>query len=282
MGLKSVDEAMTTLHDNGLNPIEQLREIDATIYQVRGDVYEFVPFPELRTQTEQTLNENIANINKQLGDFHATTLSQEEKDDVAQFDATWAAYQKEIAAVVTQVKTGNEKGALESLKSGGKVSHAREQATASLDKLIDISGESIDEIMKEQDQTVARANITSTLMAVIGGLLAVGLGVVLSRSITGPTSQAVKVIQQMSNGDLSARLQMNRQDEIGVLTRAMDQLADTVNALVADTNALTQAATEGKLATRADASPYQGDFRKIVQGVNDTLDAVVGSVECGC
>ena len=33
---------------------------------------------------------------------------------------------------------------------------------------------------------------------------------------------------------------------------------------------------EGKLATRADASKHQGDFRKIVQGVNDTLDAVIG------
>ncbi|MFC4790436.1 MULTISPECIES: hypothetical protein, partial [Giesbergeria] len=30
------------------------------------------------------------------------------------------------------------------------------------------------------------------------------------------------------------------------------------------------------MATRADASKHQGDFRKIVQGVNDTLDAVIG------
>jgi hypothetical protein len=30
------------------------------------------------------------------------------------------------------------------------------------------------------------------------------------------------------------------------------------------------------LATRADASKHDGDFRKIVQGVNDTLDAVIG------
>ena len=37
-----------------------------------------------------------------------------------------------------------------------------------------------------------------------------------------------------------------------------------------------KAAVDGKLATRADASKHQGDFRKIVQGVNDTLDAVIG------
>ena len=42
-----------------------------------------------------------------------------------------------------------------------------------------------------------------------------------------------------------------------------------------DAGLLTKAAVDGKLATRADASRHQGDYRKIVQGVNDTLDAVI-------
>jgi methyl-accepting chemotaxis protein len=39
---------------------------------------------------------------------------------------------------------------------------------------------------------------------------------------------------------------------------------------------LSEAAIAGKLATRADATKHLGDFRKVVQGVNDTLDAVIG------
>jgi len=39
---------------------------------------------------------------------------------------------------------------------------------------------------------------------------------------------------------------------------------------------LAKAAADGKLATRADAGTHQGDYRKIVQGVNETLDAVIG------
>ena len=53
-------------------------------------------------------------------------------------------------------------------------------------------------------------------------------------------------------------------------------LMSNLEALVADANMLAEAAVEGKLATRADASKHQGDYRKIVQGVNDTLDAVIG------
>jgi methyl-accepting chemotaxis protein len=38
---------------------------------------------------------------------------------------------------------------------------------------------------------------------------------------------------------------------------------------------LAQAAVEGKLTTRADATKHSGDFKRIVQGVNQTLDAVL-------
>jgi methyl-accepting chemotaxis protein len=38
------------------------------------------------------------------------------------------------------------------------------------------------------------------------------------------------------------------------------------------------AAIAGKLETRADASRHQGDFRKVVAGVNETLDNVVGPI----
>ncbi len=52
-----------------------------------------------------------------------------------------------------------------------------------------------------------------------------------------------------------------------------------MNALVADANMLAQAAADGELATRADASKHQGDFRKVVDGVNNTLDTVVAPLK---
>ena len=59
------------------------------------------------------------------------------------------------------------------------------------------------------------------------------------------------------------------------VTRVMENLT----ALIEDTNMLAVAAVEGKLETRADASKHQGDFRKIVQGVNDTLDSLINPLK---
>ena len=53
-------------------------------------------------------------------------------------------------------------------------------------------------------------------------------------------------------------------------------MMEAIQRLIGDARMLSKAAVEGKLDTRADATKHQGDFRTIVEGVNDTLDAVIG------
>ena len=48
-----------------------------------------------------------------------------------------------------------------------------------------------------------------------------------------------------------------------------------LNEMLSDVAMLSKAAVEGRLATRADASKHEGDYRKIVEGVNQTLEAIV-------
>jgi len=89
----------------------------------------------------------------------------------------------------------------------------------------------------------------------------------------------IETAQKVSQGnmeDLPDYQKIGRRSEQDELVPSLTAMMESIAAMVADANALSQAAVEGKLATRADASKHQGDFRKIVQGVNDTLDAVIG------
>ena len=56
----------------------------------------------------------------------------------------------------------------------------------------------------------------------------------------------------------------------------MKNMIDKLKQIMSDINMLSQAAVQGKLATRADVSRHAGDYQKIVEGVNNTLDAVIG------
>ncbi len=68
-------------------------------------------------------------------------------------------------------------------------------------------------------------------------------------------------------------------DSFARISQTLDQTVGAVRALVADANVLANAAVEGRLDTRADAGQHQGEYRRIVEGVNSTLDAVVGPMQ---
>ena len=115
--------------------------------------------------------------------------------------------------------------------------------------------------------------ITLTLVVVI---LAVSLAWWITRSITRPLNQAVNEADKIASGDLSSNIVIDSKDETGQLLIAFVAVQKALKTMAADTEKLVNAAVEGRLTTRADASVHKGEYRKIVEGVNHTLDAVIG------
>ncbi len=84
----------------------------------------------------------------------------------------------------------------------------------------------------------------------------------------------VAYVNKIAKGDLTAEMAKASNDD--QIHEWLVLLKRNIKELVDDANMLSVAAVEGKLATRADATKHQGDFKKIVEGVNQTLDAVIG------
>ena len=94
-------------------------------------------------------------------------------------------------------------------------------------------------------------------------------------AVIAPLNVAAKYVDDISKGNMPAKITDEYNGDFNTIKNNLNTCIDAVNALVADAALLSKAAVEGKLATRADASKHQGDFRKIVQGVDDCLDAVI-------
>jgi methyl-accepting chemotaxis protein len=95
-------------------------------------------------------------------------------------------------------------------------------------------------------------------------------------AVIGPLNVAAGYVDQISKGDIPSKITDTYNGDFNLIKNNLNRCIDAVNAMVADAGVLSKAAVEGKLATRADASKHEGDFRKIVEGVNNTLDAVIG------
>ena len=110
--------------------------------------------------------------------------------------------------------------------------------------------------------------------ALLGGLVAVIITRTLLRQLGGEPAEVARIAQRISGGDLSITIPLKPDDHTSIMA-AMQQVKVALTQLVSDSLSLSDAAIQGKLATRADVTRHQGDYRRIVEGVNATLDAVI-------
>ena len=89
--------------------------------------------------------------------------------------------------------------------------------------------------------------------------------------------QQAAAAQSIAVGDLSTVI--NVRSEADVAAKSLVRVTESLQILVADTDMLSKAAAEGKVGTRADASKHQGEYRKIIEGVNQTLEAVAAPLK---
>jgi methyl-accepting chemotaxis protein len=95
-------------------------------------------------------------------------------------------------------------------------------------------------------------------------------------AVIGPLNVAAKYVEDISKGSIPAKITETYNGDFDNLKRNLNQCIEAVNALVADADMLAIAAVNGQLNLRAEAEKHQGDFKKIVQGFNNTLDSVIG------
>ncbi|WP_438943742.1 methyl-accepting chemotaxis protein [Pseudomonas sp. N8] len=86
--------------------------------------------------------------------------------------------------------------------------------------------------------------------------------------------QAMACIRSFGEGDLSAPL-APFPGKKAFINDNIEQLRRNIQALIEDTRMLSENAVVGQLDTRADSTRHQGDFRRIVAGINSTLDSIV-------
>jgi len=95
------------------------------------------------------------------------------------------------------------------------------------------------------------------------------------RGIVRPVSAMVEAVGKLGRGEMPAHDHIDYGPEFNQLKEGLNSAVLGVQALIADSFMLSQAAVEGKLSVRADVSKHQGDYRKIIAGVNTTLDTVI-------
>lgn len=83
--------------------------------------------------------------------------------------------------------------------------------------------------------------------------------------------------QKIAEGNLNVKIRMNSDNDS--LSKSMILLVDTIKNLASETKFLTNSYVDGKLDIRGDSHKFNGEYKEIVDGINQTLDAVIQPVK---
>lgn len=99
-------------------------------------------------------------------------------------------------------------------------------------------------------------------------VLAVIITLIMVKYIKRPLSEIVTFANNLKNGDLNSRLNMNRKDEFGEVAKALDTAIESIENIIVDIRDLDE--TSAKLANIIDDKIYN---------VNDRITSIAGDVE---
>jgi methyl-accepting chemotaxis protein len=93
-------------------------------------------------------------------------------------------------------------------------------------------------------------------------------------ALTTPLRSAAAHLQQIAEGNIPDPITSEFKGDFNEIRNNLNTCSTVLRALIRDTTMLVESASQGKLDKRVDTSAHWGDYRAIVEGMNNTLDAV--------
>ncbi len=227
-------------------------------------------------EIESKLKDAQVKLDKALEDYASLISDDKDKAFLATDKALRDEYTVSLNKILEMSRSNNNEQARDLLtKAGPLAERLNEALDEHMQYNIDLGNKGADGAIAAKSSALTLSLIITFLTIGVVAIIGFTVTRAFQRQLGGEPDAAVDIANKIAVGDLSAKIELKEGDATSLMA-ALKRMTVSIQALGADAAVLSTAAVEGRLETRADAGKHQGDFRKIVEGVNDTLDAVIG------
>jgi PAS domain S-box-containing protein len=221
LSLRSLNAGTATLYADRLLPTEQLARFNDGQLAIGADLDRLLLIPGERADRERDIAALVTSADESLAQYEATYLVPEEVQGLAELKPAWADYQADIAHALALADSGDLAGALASVADGGPVSAAQAIVGRVVRDLIALQVRVGVDIKQQAERTFDQMTWAMIVAGLTGLVLAMGLAVLISRSISTPLSRITRAASDVAGGRLDdpALADIRSRDEIGMLAR---------------------------------------------------------------
>jgi methyl-accepting chemotaxis protein len=314
--IKKIEKADTKLYERMTVPLAQLGDVATNFHRMRVNLREAIlaDTPAEARRYAELCATYKAEIDKSAQSYEKTIISDRMKDAYAEFVQTRQDFAPVMEQTLALAAANKDAQAIKRMRDGLPEAKAEQ---AAIDKMVEMKLKDAKATSDNNSATAKKAAQTMIILMLAGMGTAIWLGLFIAKIIGNPLKRLSKVADKLAVGDVNVKVEANTKDEVGdlsrsmelmveniqaqataaqkiadgdlsievrakcsddVLSNAMTSMIDSLRSLVNEARTLSQAAVDGNLSLRGDATKYSGGYKDIVSGVNQTLDAVIGPI----
>jgi len=230
--LDKVNRASTDIATNWLPTIRTLAQLKFTTARIRSFEQQHILAADAKEfeEIEQSANKQLDALAGLRKKYESQITEPEERaiyPEVSKMlDVVVAEHPKIIA-----LSRDNKNAEARALMKGESTKNYR-KAVELLDQLSTINEHGSDVSNKLADDTYSNARLWIIGMLVLCIVAAMTLAIMVARIISRPLTEAVKVARQVADGDLTADIRQDSEDETGQLLGALKQMNDNLLRIV--------------------------------------------------
>lgn len=277
IGLKTINDGAKTLYAKMLLPTKIIASVSDSVNQEMILIRQALIY-ENEAMIKSLLSSIKNSMTKASNDM-AMVVSLISSDKKKDFDATndaLTAFHASMEAAVSNIDSGNGRAVISDLNGFGELRKSETAVQNALNNLrYSISSDALAMNTDNNNEAdmIMRVMLYS-LSAVL--LLSIVVGILLSRGISKPLKKLTANAKRIADGEIVDDMsEKSSKDEVGQIREAFKTILHSLRELVADTDTLIEAAAKGELSVRVDAEKHRGAYRKIVDGINATLDKMI-------
>ena len=288
ISLKASETNSENMYNDSLQSVYLMSDVKKGLLEIKSEVLQLVYVRDKDTKSalENEIQNNTARDNTDIALFQKIIMSDTEKQIYTTFNNQLLQYRAVRVNIIKLVDAGNFD---EAVKQYPQLVNVNNTMMESLDKLINAN---IDSAKTSNINNKAITNNSSKLMTILliaGLIIAIGLGLILSKNINTPLIKIVDLAEHLAQFDLTHIYPVTRKDEFGkaggALATAQENIKGLVKAIMENSQEMSASseelsATAEELSSKTDE--MDGAIKNITSAIQETSavsEEITASVE---
>ena len=272
-GMKKANEGLLTVYIDRTVPIGQMGEVKTKLVDNRRLILASLAYPEESTKNVASIKQNLLDITKLWEGYLTHKSTDEEKKLYEKLLADRKRYLAEaINPMLEFLSTGNIDAARK--LNIEMVRPLYVPVGTGIDALVQLQ---LDVAKKEYDAAQTRyedSRFIAIAFLAAGLTLSIFIGFMLIRGISRSLSGMQKFANSLAEGDLTARIDLDQNDEIGVLAQSLEGMRDQLSGVVQQVRTNSDALGSASQEISATAQSISQSATEQASGVEETTASI--------